>query len=116
MILTMMALFSMTLTFAENESTDNLNTIEAYDMSVNMTRLGVVLGLSNDQMEGVAVVHKTFCAEMMFAAHYGKEERSKMVDNAIKKDLAYMNYILNREQYRKYLTLLNVTLRNHGLK
>ena len=57
MILTMMALFSMTLTFAENESTDNLNTVEAYDMSVNMTRLGVVLGLSNDQMEGVAVVH-----------------------------------------------------------
>ena len=104
MILTMMALFSMTLTFAENESTDNLNTVEAYDMSVN------------DQMEGVAVVHKTFCAEMMFAAHYGKEERSKMVDNAIKKDLAYMSYILNREQYRKYLTLLNVTLRNHGLK
>ena len=116
MILTMMALFSMTLTFAENESTDNLNTVEAYDMSVNMTRLGVVLGLSNDQMEGVAVVHKTFCAEMMFAAQYGKEERTKMVEKAINKDLAYMNYILNKDQYRKYVMLLNMTLINRGLK
>jgi hypothetical protein len=53
---------------------------------------------------------------MMFAAQYGKEEREQRVDNAIKRDLAYMNYILNQEQYRKYLTLLNITLHNRGIK
>jgi hypothetical protein len=39
-----------------------------------------------------------------------------MVDRAINKDLAYMNYILNQDQYRKYVMLLNVTLTNRGLK
>ena len=53
---------------------------------------------------------------MLFAAQYGKEERAKMVDKAIKKDLAYMNYMLSDSQYRKYVMLLNVTLRNRGLK
>ena len=116
MILTMVAMFSMTLTFAENESTANLNTTEAYNMAVNMEKLGQALNLSKDQMESVAEIHKTFSAEMMFAAQYGKEERNKMIDKAIKKDLAYMNYILSKEQYRKYLALLNVTLINRGLK
>ena len=53
---------------------------------------------------------------MMFAAQYGKDERAKMVEKAITKDLAYMHSILNSEQYHKYLTLLNVTLANRGLK
>ena len=53
---------------------------------------------------------------MVFAAQYGKEERTKMVEKAINKDLAYMNYMLNPDQYRKYVMLLNVTLYNRGLK
>jgi hypothetical protein len=53
---------------------------------------------------------------MMFAAQYGKEDRDQMVDKAIKKDLAYMGYILSKQQYRRYLTLLNITLKNRGLK
>ena len=53
---------------------------------------------------------------MMFAAQYGKEERAKMVEKAINKDLAYMNYMLSDTQYRKYLMLLNLTLVNRGLK
>jgi hypothetical protein len=115
-VLTIVALMSMTMTFAENESAANLNTVESYNMTVNMGKLSQALGLSQDQVESVAEVHKTFSAEMMFAAQYGKDERAKMVDKAINKDLAYMNYILNRDQYRKYLLLLNVTLVNRGLK
>lgn len=115
-VLTLVALMSMTMTFAENESAANLNTTEAYSMNINMKKLSQALNLSKDQMEAVAEIHQTFSAEMMFAAQYGKDERTKMVDKAINKDLAYMNYILNKEQYRKYLTLLNVTLVNRGLK
>ena len=115
-VLTIVALMSMTMTFAENESAANLNTTESYNMAVNMKMLAKALGLSKDQVESVAEVHKTFSAEMMFAAQYGKDERAKMMDKAINKDLAYMNYILNKDQYRKYLRLLNVTLVNRGLK
>ena len=112
-VLTLVALMSMTTIFAENEG---MNTTEAYNMTVNMKNLARTLNLSKDQVESVAEVHKTFSSEMVFAAQYGKEERTKMVDKAINKDLAYMNYILNKDQYHKYVMLLNVTLANRGLK
>jgi len=116
MILTVVALMSMTMLFAENENAASVSAVQAYDMTVNMNKLSEALGLSKDQVEGVAEVHKTFSAEMMFAAQYGKEERQKMVEKAINKDLAYMNYMLSKEQYRKYVMLLNVTLNNRGLR
>ena len=112
-VLTLVALMSMTTIFAENEG---MNTTEAYNMTVNMKMLARTLNLSQDQIESVAEVHKTFSSEMVFAAQYGKEERTKMVEKAINKDLAYMNYILNKDQYRKYVMLLNMTLVNRGLK
>ena len=112
-VLTLVALMSMTTIFAENEG---MNTTEAYNMTVNMKNLARTLNLSKDQVESVAEVHKTFSSEMMFAAQYGKDERTKMVEKAINKDLAYMNYILNKDQYRKYVMLLNMTLVNRGLK
>ena len=112
-VLTLVALMSMTTIYAENEG---MNTTEAYNMTVNMKNLARTLNLSKDQVESVAEVHKTFSSEMVFAAQYGKEERTKMVEKAINKDLAYMNYILNKDQYRKYVMLLNMTLVNRGLK
>jgi hypothetical protein len=112
-VLTLVALMSMTTIYAENEG---MNTTEAYNMTVNMKNLARTLNLSKDQVESVAEVHKTFSSEMVFAAQYGKEERTKMVEKAVNKDLAYMNYILNKDQYRKYVMLLNTTLTNRGLK
>lgn len=116
MILTVVALMSMTVLFAENDNAASVNAVQAYDMTVNMKKLSEALNLSKDQVEGVEEVHKTFAAEMVFAAQYGKEERQKMVEKAINKDLAYMNYMLNKDQYRKYVMLLNVTLNNRGIR
>ena len=117
MILTLVAMMTMTMTFAANEDAATMNTTEAYNMTVNMGKLSQALGLSEDQVESVYEIHKTFAAEMMFAAQTKSgEERDKMVDNAIRKDLAWMNYVLSKDQYRKYVMLLNVTLVNRGLK
>lgn len=116
LFLTMVAVLSMTMTFAENENAASVNTTEAYDMTVNMKKLAQALSLNKDQIESVAEIHKTFAAEMMFAAQYKGEERNKMVEKAINKDLAYMDYILEKEQYRKYVMLLNITLLNRGLR
>ena len=110
------AMLSMTMTFAENENAANVNNTEAYDMTVNMKKLAHTLGLTTDQMESVAEIHKTFAAEMKFAAQSKGEERTKMVEKAINKDLAYMDYILSDEQYHKYVMLLNITLLNRGLR
>jgi len=116
LFLVVVAMLSMTMTFAENENAANLNSTEAYNMTVNMKKLGQALNLSKDQIESVAEIHKTFSAEMQFAAQASGEEREKMVDNAVKKDLAWMDYVLNRDQYRRYTMLLNITLMNRGLK
>lgn len=116
LFLTMVAVLSMTMTFAENENAASLNSTEAYNMTVNMNKLAKALNLTTDQYESVAEIHKTFSAEMIFAAQNKGEERNKMVEKAIKKDLAYMDYVLSKDQYRKYVKLLNVTLLNRGLR
>jgi len=114
-------MLSMTMTFAETEKATVENAasndaVEVYDMSVNMRKLSVALGLTVDQIEAVETVHNTFNAEMLFAAHYGtKEERDAQVKKAVEKDIKWMNYILTKDQYRKYLILLNTTLNNRGL-
>lgn len=112
----MVAMMSVTLAFAENENASNTQDTEAYNMNVNMRKLAVTLGMTFDQMEAVEDIHRNFCNEMMLAAHANSDEREALVDKAVKKDVRYMGYVLNKEQYRKYLILLNATLRNRGLK
>ena len=109
-VLTVVAVLSMTMAFAEDENTNAVNNVQAYNMEVNYGKLADCLGLTMDQEEAVEDVHKTFCAEMMNAAVASKDERK-----AITKDLRYMHYILSDKQYRKYLMLLNTTINNRGL-
>ena len=116
-VLTMVALMSMTMTFAENETAANLNKAEAYNLkTVNMTKHCQALNLSKDQVESFTEISNTFSSELLFAAQMNDEERQLMIKKAIKKDLAWMDYILNEDQYRKYVMLLNITLHNRGLK
>ena len=86
MILTMVAMLSMTMAFAENETAASVNNVEAYDMSVNMNKLSDALALTADQVEAVAEIHHTFAAEMMFAAQYNNDVRKTRVNDAIEKD------------------------------
>lgn len=106
------ALLSMTTTFAADE---NASATAAYNMNIKMGPLADALSLNIDQVEAVADVHKNFTAEMMNAAIAPAEERDAMVGKAINKDLKYMHTILSEKQYRKYLMLLNATLKNRGL-
>lgn len=115
-VLMVVAMLSMTMSYAENENTNNTLAVEAYDMSVNIRKLAVTLDMTLEQMEAVEDIHRNFCNEMMMAAHAEKNEREALVDKAVQKDVRYMHYVLNKEQYRKYLILLNATLRNRGLK
>jgi len=111
-----MAMLSMTLTFAENEEAKSVNNVEAYDMSVNMRKLGVALGLNSDQMEAVESIHNTFNAEMQLAAQADEQDRKELVSKAVERDVKWMHYVLDQKQYRKYLLLLNTTLNNRGFK
>ena len=68
-VLVMFAMLSMTTAFAENENANRVNVANVYDMSLNIRKLGEALGLTFDQMETVADIHRTFCGEMMIASH-----------------------------------------------
>lgn len=106
---------SMTTAFAAEENTANVNNVNAYDMSINMRKLGECLGLTFDQMESVSDIHRVFCGEMIMASQAAAQDRAEMVEKAVNKDLKYMKYILTESQYDKYLVLLNTTISNRGL-
>ncbi len=115
MILTLVAMLSMTTAFAEGESVMNVNNTAAYELNVNMNKLSEALNLDDDQKEAVAEINHTFAAEMMFAAQYSKEDRKKLMDRAIDNNVKWMRYVLNDKQMRTYLSVLNTTLNNRGL-
>ena len=115
MILTMVAMLSMTTAFAEGENAANVENMEAYELNINMNKLSKALNLADDQKEAVENIHHTFAAELMFAAQYGKNDRKALVDRAISNDVKWMRYVLNEKQMHTYLRLLNATISNRGL-
>ncbi len=115
LFLTVMAVLSITVTFAENEEFNTVNNTSAYKMSVNYEKLGYALGLTLDQQEAVQDIHSEFCADMLNAGAASADERKAMVEKALKKDLKHMRGVLSDSQYRTYLMLLNTTIVNRGL-
>jgi hypothetical protein len=114
-VLMVVAMFTMTMSFAENENNNAVKSVEAYDMTVNMRKLGVALDLTADQIEAVENIHSTFNAEMQLAALTDGADRQERVKKAVERDIKWMHYVLDQKQYRTYLTLLNTTLNNRGL-
>ncbi len=115
LLMTVVALLSMTMAFAEDENLNSTNSLQAYKMEVNYYKLGEALDLSSDQLEAVKDIHHEFCANMMSVAAANKEARPAMMKNAINNDLRFMRSVLNKKQYKRYLLLLNTTLVNRGL-
>jgi hypothetical protein len=115
LFLTVVAVLSMTMTFAEDENLNQVENVDAYRMEVNYHRLGEALNLSSDQMEAVQSIHDAFCVDMMSIAAANQSSRKAMLKNAIDKELRFMRIVLDDKQYKKFLLLLNVTLNNRGL-
>ena len=61
-------MMSMTMAFAENESVANTENVEAYDLNVNMNKLGDALHLNKDQVDAVKEINQMFANEMRFAS------------------------------------------------
>ena len=57
-----------------------------------------------------------FVEGMKKAGKASDDERASLMRKAISHDLNYMHNILTTNQYRTYLTILNVTLQNRGLQ
>lgn len=114
-VLTLIAVLSMSAAFAENENTNATAAANAYVMNVNMNSLSRALSLSADQADAVRDIHTTFCAEMLNAATADRAEQKSLTHMAVKHDLYLLSVVLDRDQLRKYMAILNATFRNRGL-
>lgn len=113
-ILFMAFLFTMNASaIAENEA---INNVEAYSINTNINSLVRFLNLSADQVESFESVQKVFEENLKYASYMSGDARKHMVNSSIDFDVRNMSYILNKEQYRKYITVLNVTLNNRNIE
>ena len=104
-------------TFAENNNTTEVANVAKYDLKIDSRRLAVYLDLTADQMDAVTAVSNEFCNELKFAAvECTNTNRKEVTKNAIIKNVKHMRYILNHEQMKKYLMVLNATVKNRGLE
>lgn len=126
-VLTMVALMTMSFCYAETESLKAENNVEnfmvgfmknhdsRFDMSVDMRRLADKLNLTADQMEVVEVIQDCFCNEMESVSKTRGPRQRHLVHQAVRKDVQQMKRILNDRQFDTYMMLLGATLQNKHL-
>ena len=112
----MMLVMMFTMSIASFAEDNNTAEIAKYTLNVNVDKLANYLELTTDQVDAVETVVNELSRDLMFAAvECNNTNRVNVTKNAVIKNAKYMSYILNEKQYRKYLTVLNVTLVNRGL-
>lgn len=116
--LTLVMLFTMSVAmFAEDNNATEIERIEKYDIKVNNRKLANYLQLNEDQMDAVEAVITEFSNDLKFAAFECSDTNRKAVTkNLIDKNVKHMSYVLNKEQYHKYLVVLNATLNNKHIE
>jgi hypothetical protein len=114
-IMLVMMLTMGVYSFAEESTATKMAEAERYELKINHRRLACVLDMSEDQIEMSDGIISELENDMMFAFGMSTEEsRNAVVANAVKKNIKNMRYALNDNQYKKYLTLLNLTLEHRG--
>lgn len=108
----MAMLFISCMVSAEEHETASVAEIESYKWHVSIPSLGRYLDLSAEQMAIVGDVQRTFEKNFAMVPFYDKDTRPAMEKNALDFYVKNMSYVLTDEQMRKYLMVLNVTLRN----
>ena len=78
--------------------------------------LASYLNLNTMQQEEVANIQQYFNDQLVRAGKIKGERKAIKTNLAVKENLKLMNDILSDAQYRKYVTNLNLTLENHGIR
>lgn len=123
LFMTVMAVLSMSVTFAGNEvageasksADDNSVDAKVYDLNYNVRRLAETLGLTTAQMNTVEALNRIYRDNVKTAAEAQGSERKALLDGAVEKDLKNMRHILTPEQFNKYQMLVNLTLANRTM-
>ncbi len=81
--------------------------------SANIRSLGVYLELLPWQVEEVARINDYFIDQQRESFSHDKSRYAEQMEEALYTNLKLMKGALTKEQYRKYLTLINVTQNNN---
>jgi len=114
MVLTVVAMMTLTLGFAKTNVHHPTRSAERYNISFNMRQLAAKLDLSSDQMEIAEVIQNCFTNDMQKAARARRFERKALVYQAVRMDVNRMQNILNDKQLRTFMLLLRDTLLDRG--
>ena len=82
---------------------------------INFEKLSNYLQLKPSQMNEVASINEFFSTQLSEAASSSESRYDKKVHLAVYSNLKLMKETLSEDQYRKYLTLINVTNNNNRL-
>lgn len=114
-IMLVMMLTMSVYSFAEESTATKMAETERYELKINHRRLACTLEMSSDQIEMSEDIISELEKDMMFASVMTTEKsRNAIVKNAVNKNIKNMRYVLNSNQYKKYLMLLNLTLEHRG--
>jgi hypothetical protein len=91
------------------------NENQDWTMNVNVTKLGKYLNLNSNQTSEVAAITDYFADRIQSASYAKEEKQAQKVREAVYGNFKLMKRTLNGEQYKKYVQLMNTTLRNKGL-
>lgn len=90
-------------------------TTAKWNGNINVNKLGKYLELNNSQKEDVANISDYLNNQIKQAENFNKDQK-EMYRNAIYGNLKLMKKTLTKEQYKKYIRLVNLTLQNSGVK
>ena len=111
-------LFTMGInSFANDKNVFNLDNTERYEIKVNYGKLSKWLNLSQDQEGDVEMFIDELSSDFMFIANEcDNSNRVVVTKNALRKNIKNMFSVLDKEQYHKYLAVLNATLNNRNIE
>ncbi len=110
--LTLVAVFCLA---ASTFAAGNQPTTAKWEGNINVSKLSKYLKLSSNQSEEVANICDYFTEQLGKASNNSKKQ-NELLKNAVYGNLKLMKKTLTKEQYSKYATLLNITLRNKGIE
>lgn len=85
-------------------------------MSSTSTSLTNTHRLDNEREEAVTYITDDFTRDKGKAGESTDNERAKLVDKAVSRNLSFMHSVLNDMQFRTYTMLLRLTLQNKGIR
>ena len=117
MIIAVAAIMMAAANINAQEKVETVNNVTPvnYNFNINMRSLSRYLNLSQDQMEVMEYASDNFGYSVKRLKRTKVEKRGARMQKALNINLAFAHKCLDEVQYRKYLALMNNSLKNKGL-